>query len=61
MWNSYFSYLDYLQIRRRIERRLSRNRWLFIHVAAFVITPSVVYLTTLGSGGLPAIPTWSIR
>lgn len=46
MWNSYFSYLDYLQIRRRIERRLSRNRWLFIHVAAFVITPSVVYLTT---------------
>lgn len=46
MWNSYFSYLDYLQIRRRIERRLSHSRWLFLHIAVFVITPLVVYLTT---------------
>jgi hypothetical protein len=46
MWNSYFSYLDYLQIRRRIERRLSRSRWLFIHITVFVLTPTVVFLTT---------------
>jgi hypothetical protein len=56
MWNSYFSYLDYLQIRRRIERRLSRSRWLFIHTAVFVITPLVVYFTSPWLWWYPGYP-----
>ena len=43
MWNSYFSYLDYLELRRRVERRLSGSLWLFIHVALFVIIPQACY------------------
>lgn len=43
MWNSYFSYLDYLELRRRVERRLSGSLWLFIHIAAFAFLPLVCF------------------
>lgn len=46
MWNSYFSYLDYLELRRRVERRLSGSLWLFIHVMLFAFTPLVAVAVT---------------
>jgi hypothetical protein len=43
MWNSYFGYLDYLELRRRVERRLSGSLWLFAHIVVFAFLPLVCF------------------
>ncbi len=72
MWNSYFSFLDYLELRRRIERRLARGHLLFLHTFAFVSFAILMaasaqhslgsfyrsYFVDLGTGQFTAI--WSI-
>ncbi|MFN8373835.1 MAG: hypothetical protein U0694_13285 [Anaerolineae bacterium] len=37
MWNSYWTFLDYLELRRRAEKRLARGTWLLVHTALFVV------------------------
>ncbi|MFN8373834.1 MAG: hypothetical protein U0694_13280 [Anaerolineae bacterium] len=36
MWNSYWTFLDYLELRRRVEKRLARGTWLLAHSVLFV-------------------------
>ncbi len=36
MWNSYWTFLDYLELRRRVERRVGGGLWLFLHIGAFI-------------------------
>lgn len=47
MWNNYWTFLDYLELRRRIEKHLSRGIWLFSHATFFVMT-TLVILVTMG-------------
>jgi hypothetical protein len=37
MWNSYWTFLDYLELRRRVEKRLMRGTLLLLHISAFVL------------------------
>lgn len=37
MWGNYGSYLDYLELRRRVEKRLMPSFWLLIHTALFAL------------------------
>lgn len=51
MWNDYLTFLDYLELRRRVEKRLSRPRWLIIHSIIFVMAALGLmtrYLSLLG-------------
>ncbi len=51
MWNDYLTYLDYLELRRRVERRLGSHNLLLGHSIAFVIATLVLmtrYLSLLG-------------
>ncbi len=36
MWNDYLTFLDYLELRRRVERRLAGAQWLFLHALLFI-------------------------
>jgi hypothetical protein len=38
MGNSYWTFLDYLELRRRVEKRLMRGTLLLLHIIAFVST-----------------------
>lgn len=37
MWNDYLTYLDYLELRRRVEKRLARPKALLFHVLIFIL------------------------
>jgi hypothetical protein len=42
MWNDYFSYLDYLELRRRVEKHLAKAHVLALHISVFVV--AVLYV-----------------
>jgi Na+/proline symporter len=50
----YFIFLDYLELRRRIEKRLAKANWLLLHSLLFVVVTGV--LLALFSAGTPSIP-----
>src|SRR5262245_9717967 len=37
MWYGYFSLLEYLELRRRVEKRLATANWLIYHTTAFIV------------------------
>jgi hypothetical protein len=45
MWGNYGSFLDYLELRRRVERRLSRSSWVFLfaHIVLLSFLPLIFY------------------
>jgi hypothetical protein len=45
MWNNYWTFLDYLELRRRIEKRLAGGKWLLLHTALFFA--AVLFFTAM--------------
>jgi hypothetical protein len=45
MWNNYWTFLDYLELRRRVEQHLARGHWLFLHLVIFLIANIVPTIT----------------
>jgi hypothetical protein len=46
MSNSYWTFLDYLELRRRVERRIWRGKWLLGNIVAFVLAAAVFSATS---------------
>src|SRR5262245_44475618 len=44
MWNDYFSYLDYVELRRRVERHLTKAHLLALHISVFIVAVMYVLL-----------------
>jgi len=42
MTNGYLTYLDYLELRRRVEKRLASGNWLLLHTFIFTIGATVL-------------------
>jgi hypothetical protein len=72
VWYGYFSFLEYLELRRRVENRLAKANWLAYHTAAFsigalvticgdiwLIVPGINHVMTLWSLLLFAQGMWT--
>lgn len=42
MTNGYLTFLDYLELRRRVEKRLASGKWLLLHAIMFGVGASVI-------------------
>ena len=51
MTNGYLTFLDYLEVRRRVERRLASGKWLLLHTIAFGV--GAAYIGYCGLMGWP--------
>src|SRR5215207_6510808 len=42
MANGYLTFLDYLELRRRVERRLASGKWFLLHTIAFGVGAAAI-------------------
>src|SRR4051812_37175883 len=51
MSNGYLTFLDYLELRRRVEKRLASGNWFFLHMVTFGVITAII-------GSLAYSPIW---
>lgn len=61
MWNDYANFLDYMEIRRRVEKKLAKPSRLFLHIAAFVAVASAAGFHALMTSGWPYMRSYFVE
>jgi hypothetical protein len=56
MWDKHPLFLDYLQIRQRVESRLASSQAIFAHIGLFLIAVLALLITTLYPINYPYVP-----